>query len=319
MSMKSDDSTILPVGGTNTVYQERLEKDTEESFNFQLQVQPNADPKTYNLTLDIAYEDKSANPLTDSATISIPIRQQIRVELDNPIIQADGMEGEPVPLSMNVYNLGKSTLYNLKATIEGNYLRAEQSFFGGNMESGASKTVELNIIAETPAGEEPIIDDGGLAPEGLTEEEMLRMQQADGLVSPDTGDITIDVNGNDTDAGTVIGGAEGEAGTDTIDPSLPVSDVANGEYAGRVKITFEDEYGKEYTEYQDFSFTMMAQTYYEDPAWGEPVMPEEPIEPQAGFPWLYVGIGGGVLLIIIIILLVRRSVRRKKLLQDEMV
>ncbi|MDD4796391.1 MAG: hypothetical protein PHO66_01320 [Eubacteriales bacterium] len=281
LTVASADGTILPVGGSNVAYFSGIGKGKTVTASFVFRALPDAPAKPQTLSVSIAYEDSSATALSEEATISIPIYQQIRVKLDEPQVYA-AMAGEPVMVTVPVYNMGKSTLYNVIATVEGEGLRAEQSYYAGNMESGSTKTIELNVLVD-----EALL--GSATPEGGdTGEPGIMPIERDKLAAA---------------AGVAVDGKY--MGGDTL------------EFPGEIVLSFEDDNGDTYTERREFTASVMQQMetpYPEDPG----VIEEPPAQPGTKI-WAWVvggvvavaGVAGGI------VLGVHRARQRKRLLEDD--
>lgn len=307
LTVKSDDAVFLPVGGTNSTYFGKVGAGQTVSHTFTFDINPSALAQAHNLTVDIAYEDNAGAPLTESAVIALPVAQQIRIKIDEPMVYS-GAPGQPISLSMNVYNMGKSTLYNLLATVEGEGLMAEQSYYGGNLESGGTKTVDLIIIAQ-PKDSGVMPNEGAYEGDPSTYEGKEDMNAGNDFIEP------MSLKNSDD---LIVSKAEPAPGGMYIDKGYvdPGSGMMAGptDYYGRVVLTFEDNSGKVYTEYKDFVAT---------------VMPEEqffPSEPPVDVPidmgtsdltWLWITIGG-LVVAGVVVLIVLRSKKRKRIIEDEL-
>jgi hypothetical protein len=95
----------------------------------------------------MSYEDGSGNAFTSKDVISIPIMQETRLEVDDVIAPPELYAGMQSGVSVQFYNMGKTTLNNLRVTAEGDFDTPEStSYFVGNMESGKSDTYDFGFI-----------------------------------------------------------------------------------------------------------------------------------------------------------------------------
>jgi LPXTG-motif cell wall-anchored protein len=71
------------------------------------------------------------------------------VEASVPDLPREVRAGDTLPLSLNVMNLGKNTIYNVRYTVEGPGLLSSGPAFIGNMEAGTAKAGDMNIFIGT--------------------------------------------------------------------------------------------------------------------------------------------------------------------------
>jgi hypothetical protein len=75
--------------------------------------------------------------------MTVQVRQHIRLDYDPPQFQAVVYIGDSVQGTLNLYNKGKNTLYNVTAVLDIPGIAPESAAFLGNMESGASKSADI--------------------------------------------------------------------------------------------------------------------------------------------------------------------------------
>ncbi len=302
LTLTSADATFLPKDGTNTAYISKLSagKETTKTFTFNVKTDAAAAPSA--ISVEIVYNDSSGNAGTETASISIPVNQPIRLKIDEPQVYGSGVS-QPFSISMNIYNMGKSTLYNVYAELIGDNLTPDGSFYGGNVESGGTKTIEITGSAVYTGG-----SSGGEVPEGETPEGEEPMP--------------IDILPAEDGAAkgrAVPSKAEGEfMDMGIIAKPVPIDGGYSGggtlEYPAVVRITYEDAMGQSYTEEKNIVITLQDDTIV-DPGIDEPV---EPI-PEAGpdLTWLYITLG--VLAVAgAVVFLVVRSRKKKRVIEDEL-
>lgn len=147
VTISSEDGAIIPADNSNSFYIEKLGKKERISKALMLSVKPAAEQKTTPLTVDMSYEDGSGNAFTSKDIISIPVMQETRLEVDDVIAPPELYAGMQSGVSVQFYNMGKTTLNNLRVTAEGDFDTPEStSYFVGNMESGKSDTYDFSFI-----------------------------------------------------------------------------------------------------------------------------------------------------------------------------
>lgn len=292
VTLSNEAGVFLPVDGTNAAYMDSIAAGKTVTKTFQFSVAPDAEPKPAMFMVEIAYEDTSGAALTENAVISLPITQPIRIQIDPPM-SYETIEGEPIYVSMNIYNLGKSPIYNLMATVKGTGLSAEQAYFGGTIEAGGTKTVELAVLAETDiVGGDDAMDP---LPEDLTKEDeaMPKDAQAETKTQPLAAIAQTDV--------AIMPGY--------MDPTYGSSSGGNSKVNGIIVLTYENAAGKQFQEEIDFTATVIS---YVDPGFNPDPVPEKP---QGNLLWLWIALGVLVVAGTIIFIVLRKR-KKNRMIED---
>ena len=139
-------------GGSNAIYIPKIGRGESKTEVISLQTAPDTEAKAYTLGLDCGYEGSSNNaPYTANETIAIPILQEIRIKCDDPTIyDTEAWVGQSFGMYVRMHNMGKSTIYNCMVDIEGEGLKMEESYFGGNVNSGNTMAADFSVIPSTP-------------------------------------------------------------------------------------------------------------------------------------------------------------------------
>lgn len=153
VSLAGEGDDVIPMDGTNSFYFKKVAKKESVTIDTQMLVQGAALPKPQKITLTIGYEGANATAYTDTATVVVQVQQPARLECDEPNIPKEVNAGDTLSLSLNVMNMGKGTLYNVRAALEAPGLVPEGSIFIGNMESGTSKKGDMYVFIGTLEGD----------------------------------------------------------------------------------------------------------------------------------------------------------------------
>lgn len=246
VTVKGDTTDFLPATGeTGSFFFDKIAPGGDITFGIDMTAAQNSKPEPHKLVLSIVYDGAKAQKYSGDEEIVVPVSQPIRLEFDEPKIEKELNAGDTIPVSMNVMNLGLSTVHNVRMTVEAPGLIPDKTAFIGNIESGASKKGEIYVFVGT-----------------------------------------LDM----TDGGS--------------------SEEKYGATAGMVNITYEDEFGQEYT--KEFEF----ETYINPPVIVE--TPEE--ETEADKPqntsqwWISIIIAAAIILAIVFIRLY--IVKKQKKLRD---
>lgn len=148
----SSDGTFLPTESGSTLYIESMEPQESRSCSLMLLAKSDTEPKTAAVDVDLAYEDSGEESYSTKTSLSIPVRQRSRLTVEEISSYGEfyvGMQGEA---QVDFYNMGKSTLYNLRIAAEGNFETVQStSTFVGNMAAGASDDYSFAMLP-TEAG-----------------------------------------------------------------------------------------------------------------------------------------------------------------------
>lgn len=142
-------ATIVPAsGGSNTLYISKIGKGQSSSQKVSLQTAPDAAAKAYTLNVDFSYESATTNAAhTANETIAVPILQKIRLKCDEPTVYDDvSYLDSSTSMSIKMYNMGRSSIYNCIVDVEGNGLKLEESYFGGTLSAGSTLAADISVI-----------------------------------------------------------------------------------------------------------------------------------------------------------------------------
>lgn len=142
-------ATIVPAsGGSNTLYISKIGKGQSSSQKVSLQTAPDATAKAYTLNVDFSYESASTNAAhIANETIAVPILQKIRLKCDEPTVYDDvSYLDSSTSMSIKMYNMGRSSIYNCIVDVEGNGLKLEESYFGGTLSAGSTLAADISVI-----------------------------------------------------------------------------------------------------------------------------------------------------------------------------
>ncbi len=128
----------LPCKGTQTI---------------QLDLLPKADavPNSYPVEIDFTYEYSVNNERYQATgiaeTLTIPLRQEDRLVINEPEIPNWGINvGELCTINISLVNKGKSAVYNVTATVEGEGFTAESpTYYIGNVNSGTEEYYDAKL------------------------------------------------------------------------------------------------------------------------------------------------------------------------------
>lgn len=143
-------SVFTPVDSSNTFYIDSIPPKGRVEKTITMYTVPDAQAKTYTLTANFEYEDNTGEAYTATELIGIPVIQQSKLETGELGVYPEAYIGEPAPVSLEFYNTGKVTLYNMMVKIEGDFQTENGSYYIGNFVSGSSEYFEGMVIPMEP-------------------------------------------------------------------------------------------------------------------------------------------------------------------------
>ena len=143
-------NVFTPVNASNTFYIASLSPGEMLNKSITLYTIPNALPKTYQVQLELEYEDSDGNQITAVENIGIPVEQTTKIDIAE--IEIDMLSvGMPMPINVSLYNTGKTNISNLMIFTEGEgFTVQDNKMFVGTFEKGASEYYSPTIIPEMP-------------------------------------------------------------------------------------------------------------------------------------------------------------------------
>ena len=155
VSLSANEGDFLPTSGSSTMFVNKLGKEETTDLVIEMNALASLEPKPHVLTVACDYEDSSANPFQSSENISIPIYQESRIKITDVSVSPETISVyNQGSVSFNINNLGKSTIANVQARIEGDTVECEESFVG-NIAAGATGYGDVTVT-----GMSPTMDDG---------------------------------------------------------------------------------------------------------------------------------------------------------------
>lgn len=147
VTVDSTDGTFIPVRSSNSFYIEKIDHKGTADHSMIFSVKPDAEQKTTSVNLNMSYEDISGNEYTANDVISIPVMQETRLVIDDIVAPPELYAGMQTGLNVQFYNMGKTTLGNLRINAEGDFDTMESStYYVGNMEPGRNDYYSFSFM-----------------------------------------------------------------------------------------------------------------------------------------------------------------------------
>lgn len=146
-------AAFLPTSGSNSVYVSSIAKGATQDLSIELTAKSDLAQKPYQIDLNMEYEDESYTSYTSNADVSIPVYQDARFELSKPEVLPDQITvGNEANVMFSIYNIGKTTLYNVHVNFEGESISGGETFLG-KVEAGGTGSVDSMVTGEKATAE----------------------------------------------------------------------------------------------------------------------------------------------------------------------
>lgn len=141
----SEASNEIVPAASDSVFVGKIAKGSTYVWSIPIRSIPAARSGIHTATIDMAYEDNQHIPHTMSSKIVLEVRQPVRLHADEPRFPARVTQGETPTLSINLMNLGKSNLFNVRLSFDVRGLANSGSALIGTIGAGESKQGNANF------------------------------------------------------------------------------------------------------------------------------------------------------------------------------
>ena len=157
---KDEDTTyaaFLPTAGSSTIFVDSIGKNGTRDIQIEMEAKADLTQKPYAVDVNMSYEDEHVNAYTNKTSVSIPVKQEARVDISEPEVMPSSIEvGSESNIMFNIYNMGKTKLYNVQVKTESDTVSGGDAFIG-NLDSGATGSVDIYVIGQSATMAEGLI------------------------------------------------------------------------------------------------------------------------------------------------------------------
>lgn len=148
-------AAFLPTAGSSTVFVDSIGPNGTKSISIEMKSKADLAQKPYVVTVNMEYEDSNANPFSETASVSVPIKQEAKVDISSISLMPESIEvGNEANVMFSIYNVGKTKLYNVNVKFEAESVSGGDTFLG-NLEPGATGNIDAYLT-----GQMATVDDG---------------------------------------------------------------------------------------------------------------------------------------------------------------
>lgn len=143
---------FAPVGTSNLRFLDRLAAGESRTVEQRLVIDGTAKPGVYVLELAFNYLDANGQALSSSEVVSLLVDRKVTLDLNPISVVTDTLVGRPVPLVLDLVNLGNSTVSVGNARIEGRGLTITRGAkqFVGPLDASGFFTLDAEVLPDTP-------------------------------------------------------------------------------------------------------------------------------------------------------------------------
>lgn len=142
-------SVFTPVGSSNTFYVDEIKPGKRVEKEIVFTTVPDTAAKTYTVIANFEYEDAKAEKYQASEQIGIPVVQKAKLDIGDIVPQGEFIVGQENPITVDYFNTGKASLYNVLVKISGKNLKFDiPSSYKGNFSPGSSEQFTVSVTPE---------------------------------------------------------------------------------------------------------------------------------------------------------------------------
>ncbi len=145
ITITSSEGAFIITKGSNTFYIENLEKETELTKSIGLKAKQDLTSNSYPVIITFDYEDYAGNSYTADEKINIPVTEYSKLVINSVYVE-EGYKDSIARLSFEYVNMGKATISNLTASVEGDYSPNQAMNYIGNLTTGTSDYYDIEVI-----------------------------------------------------------------------------------------------------------------------------------------------------------------------------
>ena len=148
MTVADASGYIIPSNGASSVFIANIPAGTSASKTIQMNCAKACDKSTCQLTVSTSYEDLNSGTYTATDNVTIPVIQDNRFVVDDILDPGWLYEGEAAYVTVNYYNMGSTSLSNLRIAVSGVNVDGNASTYVGNISAGRSDYYNFSFYPE---------------------------------------------------------------------------------------------------------------------------------------------------------------------------
>ncbi|MCI8596820.1 MAG: hypothetical protein HFJ10_00005, partial [Lachnospiraceae bacterium] len=148
-------AAFLPTAGSSTIFVDRIGAGATKDISMEMEARSDLSQKPYVVNVQMNYEDENVKAYENTASVSIPVRQEARVDISSIEVMPESIEvGNEANVMFSVYNIGKTKLFNTSVKFISDSVSGGDTYLG-NIDPGATANVDAYL-----SGAAATMDDG---------------------------------------------------------------------------------------------------------------------------------------------------------------
>lgn len=150
-------AAFLPTSGSSSVYTGSIAPGATYDMSIEMEAKSDLAQKPYVLTVNMKYDTDEQINLSDTAHVSVPIKQESKLDTSSAEVMPESIAvGEQSNVMFDVYNTGKTTLYNVKVSYKSDTVDEGLTYLG-NISPGQTGNVDSMVTGIAPDMGEGIV------------------------------------------------------------------------------------------------------------------------------------------------------------------
>ena len=148
LKLADANSLILTSGYSDAAYVRSIPAGQTTEIEYHITARASASVGPSTATIALTYEtseNEGAVAGSATSTIQIPIKQEMNLQIDTPVIYGTPVQDEPLAVSLNIVNLGRSRAYNVRIVgMDG--VSMQDAYFGGDILAAGTLNADFQVI-----------------------------------------------------------------------------------------------------------------------------------------------------------------------------
>ncbi|MDO4262120.1 MAG: hypothetical protein Q4C82_08575 [Eubacteriales bacterium] len=148
LKLSDANSLILTGGYSDAAYVQSISAGSTAEVEYHITARASAAVGPSAATIALTYEtheNEGAVAGSASSSIQIPVKQPMNLQLDTPVVYGSAVQGEPVAVSLNMVNLGRSRAYNV-SVVAMDGVSMQDAYFGGDILAAGTLNADFQVI-----------------------------------------------------------------------------------------------------------------------------------------------------------------------------
>lgn len=140
---------------SNTLYAESIPASGAFTASCRFRVNRAAPQGQYALELAMNYTDSKSNECSGEGKVMVSVAQPAQVQFDPVVIPQQVEVADTIEVSVQVMNLGRSKVYNVRAVLQADGLAPQGTLFVGDLEEGTVGNGSTQVSVGSRSGDSP--------------------------------------------------------------------------------------------------------------------------------------------------------------------